>query len=97
MKWGYDQTRWVFFQVIEVNKNMVQIKPISKDHCTISPSPYYEARVAPVKDSFCNEKAYEDLLKINKKRVGPGGKVKISSGYFAYPWDGKPKTESGDY
>jgi len=81
--WGYDQTNIDFYQVTEVGEKSIVIREVAKKVVKESRGADY---VVPVKNKFTDKKM--------KKRVSPGGNVKIDSVSRAYKWDGKPKYET---
>jgi hypothetical protein len=91
--WGYEQTRYDFYQVVAVTKASVKIRKINKTYVTQSGGGY--ATVMPVKDSFAAE---ENTMTKRVKSWSDGRyAVRIASYSHASLWDGKPESESGDY
>lgn len=82
--WGYDQTNVDFYQVTAVGDKSVKMRPIEQK--VVSGSQGYDNVVA-VPDHFSGP----DVL----KRVGPNNVIRLNSYSSAYPWDGKPKYQTG--
>lgn len=92
--WGYEQTRYTFYQVVGVTAKSVKLRKIAKVYVTRSGGGY--ATVMPVPGNFVDDD------KPMTKRVGPsyrgtGYSVKITDYASASLWDGEPESESGDY
>lgn len=88
--WGYDQTRYDFYQVVGVTAKSVKIRQIAKTYITNHGNGC--TTVMPVKDSFTGDPL--------TKRVGDseaGYAVRISNYSSARLWDGNPESESGDH
>jgi hypothetical protein len=83
--WGYDQTNVDFYEVIGITKSMATIQMIEKR--ILAPGRGMD-KVVPV-PGMAHPRA-----KLLKKRVRPDGAVTISSYASAYPWDGKPKSQT---
>ena len=82
--WGYDQTNVDFYKVIRRTPHTIDIVEL-RNHTVLDKGPYTE--VIPDPDVF-----FGDVIK--GKRVGKYG-IKLNSYARAYPWDGKPKYETG--
>lgn len=98
--WGYEQTRYDFYQVVGVTKASVKIRKIAKVVVEMQKGPGCQT-VAPVKDSFVSDKPLTKRFKHDSGRWGGNSKIdyscKIESYATASLWDGKPEQESGDY
>lgn len=91
--WGYEQTRYDFYQVVGVTAKSVKIRQIAKTYVTVAGGGY--ATVVPVKDSFLpNEKTMTKRVSSwDSKRYS----VKVSDYSWAALWDGEPESESGEH
>jgi hypothetical protein len=81
--WGYDQTNVDFYQVIDTTEKSIKIRQVGKRVVREERGSDY---VVAVPGKFTDGPM--------TKRVSPGGHVKITSGTYAYKWDGKPKYET---
>lgn len=93
--WGYDQTNIDYYQVTKlVGTTMVEMKQISASVSTCHGT-YQD--VAPVKNSFFTPRFEGDTHRTEtlRKKVNPvGNSVSINSFATAYPWNGRPQTET---
>ena len=90
--WGYEQTRYDFYQVVKVTAKSVQVRQIAKTYVEHGPVQGY-AKVMPVKDQFTGEAMTKRFKSYDSKSYSIG----ISSYSSASLWDGNPEQESGDY
>lgn len=81
---GYDQTNVTFYKVVRRTPHTVDLVHLRK-HTVLDKGPYTEVVADP-------DVPFGNVIK--GKRVGKYG-IKINSWERAYPWDGKPKYETG--
>ena len=87
--WGYDQTNVDYYEVTEVvGKKSVRIKKIESKKVSTSDDNY---KSSAYPGEFKSEG--EGML----KRVKEGNIISLNSYSSAYPWDGRPKYETGPY
>lgn len=84
--WGYDQTNVDFYEVLGITKASAMIQKIEKR--ILPGSGRGSDKVVPVPGKL------DQRSKPMQKRVRSDGSVKISSYSNAYPWDGKPKSQT---
>jgi len=93
--WGYDQTNIDYYQVTKlIGKTMVEVQEI---RATVVETHGTYQDVMPVKDLFFTPRFEGDTWKIGsmRKKVCPRtNSISINSYASAYPWDGKPETET---
>ncbi len=94
--WGYEQTRYDFYQVVGVTAASVRIRKVTKRCVRGGSTGMHDAHVVPVPGVFASDK-------VATKRYRKGGwdgtgySVKISDYSSASLWDGQPEHESGDH
>ncbi len=91
--WGYDQTNIDYYQVIDRTKKMISLKMIQKN---LTPETKMGSSTEPKKNCFFEiTHPYNETL---KRKILYGYKnqpmIKITSCQYAYPWDGKKRTET---
>jgi hypothetical protein len=84
--WGYNQTNIDFYEVLAVTAATATIINIESRKVGES-APYNKVMPVPGKQKRSSSKAM-------RKRVRSDGSVKISSYANAYPWEGKPASET---
>lgn len=78
--WGYEQTNIDYFQVTAlVGSRMVEVRPILSDS---EETGWCRGKSVPAADQFAGP--------AKRRRVMPGGTVRIDSVRRARPWDGQP-------
>lgn len=88
--WGYDQTNVDFYQVTKVIDKMVVIREVASN--VVSGDGSSESVVA-VPNRFVGDA----MKKIPTGTGNDVGKIRLTSFSWAYPWDGKPKHQTGPY
>ena len=88
--WGYDQTNIDFYEVVAVSGKAVAIREIGSR--VVSDDGLHE-KVVPMRGKYTGPV----LKKIPSKGYGGKPSIRLNSYSFAYPWDGKPKTQDGPY
>jgi len=82
--WGYDQTNVDFYQIVATTGKSVKIREIGQKVVRSTVGADY---VVAVPNDFQSSPM--------TKRIRPGAPIKISSFQRAYPWDGKPRYQTG--
>ncbi len=77
--WGYEQTNNNFWQVTDIKKSMLTLKPIGSTIVEDSESSWGSNIVTPIKDGFLAGKRYEPV----RKRL-TGNSIRFESYMYAY-------------
>lgn len=87
--WGYDQTNIDYYEIVDVRGKQVIVREIETQ--TMGPDDGPQVKVTPAKGR------YKGKAMRRKPRKGYKGQpsIKISDVQTAYPWDGKPKYQTG--
>lgn len=86
--WGYDQTNIDFYEVVEVKAKAVVIRKIESKVVRRETGADY---VVAVPHKFTSP----PMVKIPRDAGSLGVAVRINAYSSAFPWDGKPKYETG--
>ena len=90
--WGYEQTRYDFYQVVKVTAKSVQIREIGKTYVTVGVAG--QATVVPVKGQFVGASMTK---RYRGDYQGIGYYCNVTSYSSARLWDGAPQHESGEH
>jgi len=87
--WGYDQTNVDFYQVVAISGKSVVIREIASKFVGAQDGPSVQVVASP--GHFIGA----PIKKIPQKGFKDEPVIKLTSFSRAYPWDGKPKYETG--
>ena len=85
--WGYDQTNVDFYKVIRRTPHTIDMVGVGHD-TVLDNGPYTEVTADPARE-------FGEVIKGKRVSKGDYPSIRLNSFSRAYPWDGKPKYETG--